>query len=302
MEINLGESLIRYVESPLGCATLLPVKVSRSRNLLFYYQTGNTKSRETVVCKLYIHTCCRQGCDRSNMTNDFFCVTFAIRMTRALPRMTRAPKAADDWYPTLICDEFVDAVKRLFHDQSFAFDFDLADGRITIRIRRPISIEEATDKWRALRTYVYEHPFMVKEEIDFKDWYSPYDGAWFMKIDESKFNVHELGELLKETGIVATRSYTRWEHGRGRKGRNVCVFATGLLKCSGDYYNDCWRNALREALGNAVKLMSPDETIERVSCELEPVGSEQHALLLILKASSVLDLQMANNMIGEEEV
>ena len=46
-----------------------------------------------------------------------------------------------------------------------------------------------------------------------------------------------------------------------------------------------------------------NETIERVSCELEPVGSEQHALLLILKASSVLALQRANDdMIAEEEV
>jgi hypothetical protein len=142
----------------------------------------------------------------------------------------------------------------------------------------------------------------LKEEIAFKDWYSTYHGAWIVKIDESNFNVDKLGELLKETGIVAIKSYTRWEPTRVRY-PFVDVFATGLLKCSGDCYKDCWRAALREAMVITVELMSPAETIERVSCKLEPVGAEQHALLFILKASSVLALQWANDdMIAEEEV
>jgi hypothetical protein len=53
--------------------------------------------------------------------------------------------APTDWYPTPIFNELFDAVKRLFHDQPFTFGFDLADDRVTIRITRPILIEEASN-------------------------------------------------------------------------------------------------------------------------------------------------------------
>jgi hypothetical protein len=45
VEINLGESLIRYVESPLGCATLLPV----SSTFDPVYLAQNTKVENTKV-------------------------------------------------------------------------------------------------------------------------------------------------------------------------------------------------------------------------------------------------------------
>jgi hypothetical protein len=153
---------------------------------------------------------------------------------------------------------------------------------------------------------VYENAFMVKGEGNFHDWYSSYDNAWILKLKESNFNVNKLGELLKETGIVATTRYTRFQqHGRYTR---ADVFETGMLKYSGDYNNDSsgWRRALREALGGAVELLSAAEAISRVSCKLEPVGVEQQGLLDILNASCLLALRMANcdvlGAVGEEEV
>ena len=187
----------------------------------------------------------------------------------------------------------------LFNDQPFTFDFDHADARVTIRITRPVLIEEASKLWGDLRTYVYHHAFMVK---DFGDsfrmhWYSMYDDAWIVKIDQSNVDP----DLVKDTGLVSTPNYIRFQL-RGGRSTNVSVFETGLFKYSGKYKDDCWRHALREAMGDAVELMSPNETIKRVSCKFEPVSSEQHPVSLILQESSVLALQRANNMIGEEEV
>ena len=97
------------------------------------------------------------------MTNDFICVKFSIGVTRdrvvtpVRQRPVPEPRlisicnpptvelAPADWSPTPIFNEWFDAVERLLHDQPFTFDFDLADARVTIRITRPILIEEASN-------------------------------------------------------------------------------------------------------------------------------------------------------------
>jgi hypothetical protein len=199
------------------------------------------------------------------------------------------------WYPSKNCNEFFDAVEQLLKDKPFSFDFDFAAECVRIRITRLILIEEAPKFWGELRTYVYNHAFMVKEEGTFKDWFSMYNNAWIVKIDQP--NVDQ--DLMKAIGLVPTRDHIRY---RPSSRGTINVFEKGLFMYSGEYKDDCWRHALREAMGDAVELMSPNETLWRVSCKFEPVSSEQHPVSLILQESSLLALQRANNMIGEEEV
>ena len=250
------------------------------------------------------------------MASDIGCVTFSIHVSRDMmvkpdPHVYQSKHtkqrligilnqpitefAPAKWYPSKNCDEFFDAVEQLLKDKPFSFDFDLAAECVRIRITRPILIEEAPKLWGDLRTYVYNHAFMVKEEGTFKDWLSMYDNAWIVKIDRPDVDQ----DSMKAIGLVPTRDHNRY---RPSSRGSINVFETGLFKYSGKYKDDCWRHALREAMGDAVELMSPNETIKRVSCKFEPVSSEQHPVSLILQESSVLALQRANNMIGEEEV
>jgi hypothetical protein len=211
--------------------------------------------------------------------------------------------APAQWHLTRTCLEFYDAVNELLHGQPFTLNLDIAGGRLTISVTRPISTDEASVIWGALRIYVFKKPFMVKAERAFNEWYSPIDKAWYVKIEESIEKVHELCELVKETGLVSTQNYTRWMGRSSWRGECVDVYQTGLLKFEGGYGESSWRYPLREAMGEPVELMSPDEVIESVLCEFKQLTPDQHAFFVILEASSVLALQSANEDVdGAQDV
>jgi hypothetical protein len=147
---------------------------------------------------------------------------------------------------------------------------------------------------------VYDHPFILKAELHFKDWYSISDAAWFVKIND-----YSLGELVKGVGLEPTRYHTRWQRHCNGTHCYVRIHETGLLECKGKYESNSneWRKRLRGALGAGEELMSPNEVIERVSCNLEPVRPAQQALLAIAKASCVCALRRSNgDEVAEEEV
>lgn len=192
-----------------------------------------------------------------------------------------------------------DMLEQLLSEHVFSSVLSFADSRVITTIKRPIPIEVASTLLRIIRTYVYDHPFMLKAE-HFNDWYSNYDGAWIVKIDDYNLN---LSEMLKGKGLLPTRSHNRFEsHGRWEC---VSVHEHGLFMCKGKYTagSSEWRCLLRVAMGADEELMSVSEAVHRVTCDLQLVGPEQQALVVIAKASCVCVLRVSNDDdVGEERV
>ena len=245
------------------------------------------------------------GCARCNQLS---CVSFSIKVdsgrvathtpqhqltVQGKIRFIKPPTseyAPTRWYLTPIGNGLLGVLEELLDGHRFNSVFCLADSRVTITIERPVPMEEASTLLRHIRTFVYDHPFMLKAELQCKDWYSDYDGAWIVKIDDCKAKAIT-HKLLEGTGLVWTERLS-WEQHR-------------LWKCKGKYESgsDAWRKPLRRALGADEELMSASEVVERVSCTLEQVGPAQQVWLTIAKASCVCALQRLElHQVAEEEV